>query len=156
MDTNIDISLKPVHWRDFPEIEICWDDDVLFRGELDHEHVKTFNVSGTVGAHRLSVEFYNKNDSDTVVDKNLDKAIIINGVGFESMWFDSFMHSARYWPTYPDAYRRTCEQQGIVLEPSIASNYLGWNGKWVLPVEFPIYTWIHETENLGWIYEKNL
>lgn len=156
MDTVIDISLKPVHWQDYPEIEIRWDDAVLFRGELDHHHVKTFTVTGDAREHLLIVEFYNKRDSDTVVDRDLDKAVIIEGVGFENMQFDSFMNQALYYPRYPAAYRKTCEQQGVVLEPAIQSNYLGWNGEWVLPVTFPIYTWIHETENLGWIYEKNL
>lgn len=156
MDTVVDICLKPVHWQDRPEIEIRWDSDVLFRGELDHRHIKTFKVPGGIGAHRLVVEFYNKHDGDTVVEQNLDKAVIVEGVAFESMWLDSFMHVARYWPRYPEAYQHTCQQQGINLEPSLTSNYLGWNGEWVLPVQFPIYTWIHETENLGWIYEKNL
>ena len=156
MDTVIDISLEPVFWDDCPEIEIRWDSQVLFRGLLDHYHNKTFRVVGSPGIHRLIVEFYNKYDHDTVIEKNLDKAVIIKSVAFEEMGFDSFMHEARYWPRYPEAYRRTCEQQGIVLEPAIVSNYLGWNGLWVLPVQFPIYTWIHETENLGWIYEKNL
>jgi hypothetical protein len=156
MDTVIDLSLNPIFWDDCPEIEICWDQQVLFRGELDHAHIKTFRVVGSPGDHRLNVEFYNKRDGDTVIDQNLDKAVIINNVAFEGMFFDSFMHSARYWPQYPDSYRDTCRQQGIDLEPDIVSNYLGWNGVWTLPVRFPIYTWIHETENLGWIYEKNL
>lgn len=156
MDIDIDIILKPVHWRDHPEIEIRWDDVVLFQGELDHHHVKPFKVSGDVGDHVLIVEFYNKHDNDTDIEQNLDKAVIIEGVSFENMRFDSFMHQALYYPRYPEAYRRTCEQQNIVLEPAITSNYLGWNGEWILPVTFPIYTWIHETENLGWIYEKNL
>lgn len=156
MDTVIDISLKPIFWNDLPEIEIRWDSRVLFRGELDHHHVKTFSVTGGRDDHRLIVEFYNKRDGDTNIEQNLDKAVIIEGVAFEGMWFDSFMHSARYWPRYPEAYTETCQQQNIVLEPALQSNYLGWNGVWVLPVSFPIYTWIHETENLGWIYEKNL
>lgn len=156
MDTVVDICLKPVYWQDYPEIEIRWDSDVLFRGELDHGHIKTFRVNGSPGDHRLNVEFYNKRNGDTVVDRDLDKAVIINSVAFEGMLFDSFMHAARYWPQYPDSYRDTCRQQDINLESNIVSNYLGWNGVWVLPVCFPIFTWIHETENLGWIYEKNL
>ena len=156
MDTVIDISLKPVMWDDPPEIEIRWDDVVLFRGILGHAHIKTFNVSGSSGDHRFTVEFYNKRDSDTRIEGGLDKAVIIEGVGVEGMFFDSFMHQARYYPRYPEAYQHTCSQQGIELAPEIVSNYLGWNGDWVLPVRFPIYTWIHETEHLGWIYEKNL
>lgn len=156
MDTVIDISLKPVLWDDPPEIELRWDDSVLFRGAIDHFHTKTFKVAGGQGDHRLTVEFYNKRDRDTRVDENLDKAVIIDGVGFEGMFFDSFMYRALYYPRYPEAYRHTCSQQGVELAPAIQSNYLGWNGEWVLPVMFPVYTWIHEAENLGWIYEKNL
>ncbi len=156
MDTVIDLNLKPIFWADCPEIEIRWDNHVLFRGELDHHHIKSFDVQGDHGDHVLIVEFYNKRDGDTVIEKNLDKAVIIEGIGFEGMNFDSFRQQALYYPRYPEAYRRTCEQQGTALEPAIRSDYLGWNGEWVLPVTFPIYTWIHETEHLGWIYEKNL
>lgn len=156
MATVVDITLKPVFWNDCPEIEIRWDSTILYRGQLTHHHVMTFDVVGAAADHQLVVEFYNKRNGDTVIEKNLDKAVIIESVGFEGMSFDSFMHAARYWPRYPESYQRTCESQGITLKPAIHSNYLGWNGIWVLPVRFPIYTWIHETENLGWIYEKNL
>lgn len=156
MDTVIDICLKPVYWNEVPKIEIRWDSTILFQGDLDHHHVKSFSVAGDRGDHRIIVEFYNKRDGDTVIDQDLDKAVVVESVSIEGMCFDSFQHAARYWPRYPEAYQHTCEQQGIQLEPALQSNYLGWNGVWVLPVSFPIYTWIHETENLGWIYEKNL
>jgi hypothetical protein len=29
---------------------------------------------------------------------------------------------------------------------------MGWNGRWELNFRVPIFTWIHQLENLGWIY----
>jgi hypothetical protein len=156
MDIVIDLTLTPVYWNDYPEIEIRWDNQILFCGEVDHEHNKTFGVTDLTGNHQLIVEFYNKKQNDTVIEQNLDKAIIIERVGFEGMSFNSFRQQAIYYPRYPTDYQQTCKQQGITLSPAIRSNYLGWNGEWVLPVAFPIYSWIHEIENLGWIYEKNI
>lgn len=156
MDTVIDISLKPIWWKDYPTVKVSWDSEVLFDGAIDHYHVKTFNPQGSPGTHYLGIEFYGKQDSDTVIDKNLDKAIVIENISIEGMSYSSFMHSAKYYPTYPASYAETCRLQGTELPEYINGNYLGWNGKWVLELEFPIFTWIHKTENLGWIYEKTL
>jgi hypothetical protein len=157
MDTQINLTLTPVYWDNrYPEIRILWDNCILFSGTVQKEETKSFTVSGDAGLHNFVVEFVNKHDSDTVLEKQLDKAIVINQIEVEGMSFSSFMYQAGYYPNYPDAYKVTCAEQNIVLEPRISSTYLGWNGKWVLPISFPVFTWIHETENLGWIYERNI
>jgi len=35
--------------------------------------------------------------------------------------------------------------------PVIIANYLGWDGRWFLDFSTPIYRWIHQRLDLGWL-----
>ena len=87
--------------------------------------------------------FTNKTDADTIADNNeilADKAIIVESVTFEGYKFDDFLYKAVYYPT--GRWHSN-------------SNYLSWNGEWRLEFTTPIFTWLHKTQHLGWIYKKN-
>lgn len=97
----------------------------------------------------LFVEFLNKKDSDTVIEHGLDKAVIVTAVEFFGIHDPKFVWAGVYEPTYPEPWA----SQQKDLEPLLKNhNYLGWNGKWALTFDIPVFTWIHKTQNLGWIY----
>jgi hypothetical protein len=103
-----------------------------------------FDLDLAAGPHELYIDFYNKSNNEP------DMAVGIAWVEFEGMRLDRFKWSSTYTPVYPEPW---ASQQTEVL-PSVHNSmtYLGWNGRWSLHFSTPIFTWIHQLENLGWIY----
>jgi hypothetical protein len=58
-------------------------------------------------------------------------------------------HNSKFEPEYPEPW--ASEQSNLESELT-AHPYLGWNGCWSLTFGVPVFTWIHQTQNLGWIY----
>jgi hypothetical protein len=139
------ITLKPVGYADrWPEFYLAMDNKLQDEGILKEEHTYNFDVTLDDGAHSIGVGFTNKVDTDTVVNDNeilADKAIIVEQITIEGYEFKDFLYRAVYTP---------------VGRPKSHSNYLSWNGEWTLEFTTPIFTWLHQTQQLGWIYEKNL
>jgi hypothetical protein len=90
--------------------------------------------------------FNNKDYNESRQDQGLDMAVQIESVSVEGMTLDRFKWAANYYPDYPVDY----PDKKTVIN---SATYLGWNGRWELPFTTPIYTWIHQLENLGWLYE---
>jgi len=154
-DVNLGLVVDPVYWADCPEIQIKFNQDILFSGMLKQPH--TFNwLLPAQDLNRISVFMLNKQDTDTV--GNQDKAVIVKKVKLEGLSYPTFLNSSRYRPDYSQGYYHYAKQNNIVVEPVIHSNYLGFNGEWFLEFTWPTFSWIYETETggLGWIYEKNI
>lgn len=133
-----------------PEVCLRFDDDVLYRGQLPTEKHFEFQTSVlSSGQHRLSLLFDNK-DYGEQLNYGKDMAVIVEHVYLENQPTDFKIYS-QYDPIYPASYRRDKISQGINLEPTVHSNYLGWNGTWYLDIQVPIFYWIHKTINLGWV-----
>ena len=146
MVTNLcfSLTLEPVFYDDnYPEFTLTIDDTLLVHDLLRHTNKFKFNVMLESGEHSIKLELLNKGPKDTKVDaKGLilaDKAIRIQSIDIEGYELSDFMHRAVYHP---------------LNRPSMVSNYLGWNGVWQLALTTPIFTWIHKTQNLGWIYNE--
>lgn len=104
-----------------------------------------FNVDLAIGSNRIFIDFASKTN-DTP-----EQVVIIDAVSIEGICLDRFKWAGEYTPYYPEPW---ASQQTELLSPTIASaTYMGWNGRWVLPFTVPIFTWIHQIENLGWIYK---
>ena len=151
MDTKHNIKgsiiLEPVGYADaIPEVLVKLNEDLLFSGELEQTTAIEFDQTLSKGSNRLSVEFYNKKDSDTKVELGLDKAVMIKSIEFFGIKSPRFVWAGNYQPIYPSHMRN---------QPEILKyhDYLGWNGVWYLDFTTPVFTWIHQTENLGWIYD---
>lgn len=140
------IVVEPIWWQDPPEISITLAQDILFSGPLTESKTVTFGCCLPDSKHRLSVEFHNKKDSDTCLLTGKDKAVIVKQIEFFGIVSPRFVWSGLYRPEYPTHM----QNQPETLE---YHNYLGWNGIWYLDFTVPIFTWIHKTENLGWIYD---
>lgn len=104
-----------------------------------------FDLDLDQGPQVLFIEMYNKTN-DTP-----DMALEIESVTFEGMTLDRFKWNSKYYPNYPEPW--ASEQSEQLAECHSSATYLGWNGRWELHFDSPIFTWIHKLENLGWIYD---
>lgn len=137
--------LEPVGYADrWPEFAVCIDGIEQTRQTLALPKTLDFSLDLQEGKHTIAVRLLNKNDQDTQVNEGkitADMALIVRAVGIETYFLEDFLHRAMYHP--------------LGREP-LSSNYLGWNGDWVLSFDTPIFTWLHQTQHLGWIYGKNV
>lgn len=110
---------------------------------LDKTITLEFNVDLVPGTHSFILEFANKTNSTP------DMAVVIERVEFEGISTDRMRWAGLYYPVYPEPWASTQTDLKPVVDNA---TYLGWNGRWELPFTTPIFTWIHQLENLGWIY----
>jgi hypothetical protein len=143
-----------VWWRQPPEIKITLANYVLFSGALKQDRVFNFEQDLLPGEHMLSIEFYGKTDLDTDVINNRDTAVIVNSIVFNDIVSEKFVWQGQYRPEYPAAWFQQQVEMGKQPDTELQYHtYLGWNGIWSLRFSTPIFTWIHQVENLGWIHQ---
>jgi hypothetical protein len=145
---KLDVHLRSI-WHDTPPViniginndiqQVILTDNQTFHYEFMADNTAT-----------LTVELLNKTDADTIPDKGLDKAVVIESVSFFDIADDRFAWAGEYCPEYPEPWY---SQQIVKPAPLLKSHtYLSWNGKWTLTFDLPVFTWIHRVQNLGWIY----
>lgn len=143
------VHLRSVWHADPPEINIGIDDNIekiILRDNQIFHYDYLANDHST-----LTIELLNKTDADTIIDKGLDKAVVIESISFFGITDNRFIWSGEYCPEYPEPWY---SEQTIRPEPLLKShNYLSWNGKWTLTFTVPVFTWIHRVQSLGWIYD---
>lgn len=88
----------------------------------------------------LKVTHFDKADND------IDTAVIVKSISFFGIEDPRFIWAGVYYPEYPDHYTNQ-------TTPLPGHSYLGWNGVYLLEFSVPVFTWIHRTQSLGWIYE---
>lgn len=149
-DTTVEISLTPIFHADPPLITVTGFDQHR-HGPLSHSQIFAFNRSCSPGAYVFTVEFSNKRDEDTVPDRGLDKAVQIDWISINGIKDQRFVWQGAYQPIYPEPW---FSQQWPRPEKIIkGQSYLGWNGVWSLTIDVPAFRWIHQTQDLGWIFE---
>ncbi len=113
-------------------------------------------VTNIQGPTTINFEFVANNTNALNIemfDKKDNEAVIIEQVDFFGISDPRFAWAGVYEPKYPEPWATEQRNQGIVLESHLSPHtYLSWNGKWTLTFEVPIFTWIHQIQNLGWIY----
>jgi hypothetical protein len=88
-----------------------------------------------------------------LLDKQDQEAVIVQDVSFFGITDPKFAWAGVYEPTYPEPWASEQKSQGITLKPQLSPHtYLSWPGKWTLTFTAPVFTWIHNIQNLGWIY----
>lgn len=148
---DISVTVAPIWHNDPPEIKVYVNDVLLSHDRLTSE--KTYQYLGKLsGNNSISIEFLNKQDSDT--QGNLDKAVEITDISFMGISSKNFVWAGKYYPIYPEPW--ATEQMLAGTAPAESLTYqtrLSWNGVWRLDFSVPVFTWIHQVENLGWIYD---
>lgn len=148
---NCKIKLQPILLDDkspFINLDFFGDTKSFY---LHEPTTLEYNDYLAVGQHQCIIEFVNKGLYDTQGDKDLAVSIVsveLNGFANEKIKW-----AGKYWPDYPAHYIEENEKNGKILESCLSySTYLGWNGKWILEIESPIYTWLHKKLDFGTIY----
>lgn len=93
----------------------------------------------------LTVELFDKSNDDPTT------AVEVVGVEFFGISDPKFAWEGVYCPAYPEPW--FSEQSPRPSAKLPGQTYLGWNGVYSLTFEVPVFTWIHKTLNLGWIYQ---
>ena len=146
------VTVRPIWHTDAPEIRIGINDN-LTPVTLTETTVFEFEFLADKDSE-LTIEFLNKIDSDTVPTLNLDKAVVVETVSFFNISDPKFVWAGIYDPKYPEPWATEQKNQGIILSAKLKShNYLSWNGVWRLQFTVPVFTWIHQIQDLGWIYK---
>ena len=132
---EVKILLKPVG---IPNCRITLNDQ-QHELTIDKEQWITINIQGCETA-LLEIEHYGKDELDPTT------ALIVDQLQFNGITNPKFVYQGIYYPTYP---KHLANKDSTVPHQT----YLAWNGVWRLEFTLPIYTWIHKTLDLGWIYD---
>ncbi len=127
-----------------PEIIVSFNNDILYAGKIYAPTIINIDYNLPAGEYQLTVEHINKDQLDS------NTALIVDNITLNNISDPKFAWAGIYYPTYPALW---ATEHSDLLESVLPSQtYLGWNGKWRLTFDMPIFTWIHKTQNLGWIY----
>jgi len=152
MDTDthlcvLELTLVPVGHMP-PKVTVFLDTQVVYSDALTREEILLHTVSLPTGQHCLRIDFSDKPDHDQ------QQAVKIERLAFNGLSDQQFIWRGIYRPEYPEPWFSQQIQLGRVPEPAITNtDYMGWNGTWSLEITSPIFTWIHRTQDLGWIYD---
>lgn len=102
----------------------------------------------TPGEHVLTIEHKNKHPNDS------DTELMIESISFNGITSNKFAWQGVYAPIYPEPWATEQRNSGHALARELTTiTHLGWNGQWTLTFTAPVFTWIHQVEDLGWIYQ---
>lgn len=143
--TKLKITLGPIKSEyGFPEI------DLAFNGKNQNiilENIKTYEFDLLKNNNKLSVIMKNKNNKDAT------QGVIVTDLNVAGYKHVKIFQKSKYFPIYPEPWATQQRSKGIILDKCIfGSNNIGWNGKWCLEIDKPVFTWLHHTLSHGWIY----
>jgi hypothetical protein len=148
------IGISSTSDKKHPQFAILVNDQQFVADHLSSSKNQTqyfeFDAELNEGNHLLIIEFKNKTNEDTVLDKNgniiEDLLLNIDSIEIEDIDLGTIIWtSSEYKPNYPAAYRSQMQAQGTDLAESIKNCVnLGWNGQWTLPFTTPFYMWLLE------------
>ena len=140
---KLSVTLSPVNHNAGLPLQIGVDNN-LTEICLSKTTTLNFDFETTNTICTLSVEFLDKKDQEVVV---------VDQVDFFGIQDPRFAWAGIYCPQYPEPWATEQRLQGISLKPELCPHtYLSWPGTWTLTFSVPVFTWIHQTQGLGWIY----
>ena len=146
---SIDIGIDSQIINTVARVLIKVDNDTICDIEISRPQSIRIEKLLFTGDHRLEIYFYNKNSKESG-SKDEEMSILIKHIRFQHIDKD-FHFLSSYFPEYPPGFVADQKKQGKVWSESILSNHLGWNGKYVVEFQTPVYQWLHEKLNLGWL-----
>jgi hypothetical protein len=129
------VTLEPVQ---SPHITITVD-KIVYKQQLSTTTSFNFDF---VAANQASLvlEHHSKSDQDP------DTAVIIQRIEFYGISDPRFIWAGTYYPVYPSHYPDQKSSRP-------GQDYLGWNGTYVLEFRVPVFSWIHQIQDMGWLYQ---
>lgn len=112
--------------------------------QLTQSQTFDFDFETDLAAESLVITHLNKAADDATT------AVIVKQISFFEISDPRFVWLGRYTPEYPEPWY----SQQDPRPDSVLTNtgYLGWNGVWRLDFAVPVFTWIHQVQNLGWAH----
>ena len=142
MLTKVAVTLTPKPSKVAPEVFVAVPGHVVRETLWETKRIE-LEFDASVGW--LEVVFMNKPDLDH------DMAVVIDQVEFFGITDPKFVWAGVYSPKYPEPWY---SQQPVTPPAKLPQQtYMGWNGCWRLDFTVPVFTWMHQTLNLGWIYQ---
>lgn len=148
--TDLAVLVRPVYHDDPPQVHWGLQDLQHHALVLEQETWLTIAADLESGSYRFYIDFVNKTDQDCRPDLGLDKAIEILKFQFHGYSMQKFLWAGIYTPQYPAVWYQ--QQDPPPPEQHAAATYLGWNGRWHLDFDCPVFPWIHKTNNMGWVW----
>jgi hypothetical protein len=146
---KIEIDLIPIYHDRAPEI-MYGIDEATDRKILSEPSTIAFDIELAVGPHAVILDLVNKTNADTKSAEGLDMLVTISEVRFSDIALRRFILISEYTPIYPEPWYSNLE-----IKPDAVlyrRDTLGWNGRWKIPFENPIFPWIHQIEKMGWLW----
>lgn len=136
---EIKINLSSNYWEDrYPGARVYVNEELIFDSLIKQPEEINWNGDLNEGDHTITIEMYNKNDGDTVLDDegNFLKDVILNidNISIDDIDLEQLLHNNSVY--YPKS-----EFAPEVLEQCVN---LGWNGRWELKFDVPTYLWFLE------------
>ena len=147
---QLDLSFRLVPiWQDVPPtVKLSIDHEIFWNDKLPDVREFALERQLRTGPHSLQIELYGKSDNDSC------QALSIRDISFGKIPSSRYAWQSTYCPRYPQPWASQQQQQGVELKSELyQTDHLGWNGVWKLHFSMPIFTWIHQVENLGWVYD---
>lgn len=147
---KVDLAFRliPGWTQEPPKITVRLDQDILWYDQLAETRFFEFSRSFCLGVHVLEIELSDKSDLDPIQN------ISICDFSVGKIQSPRFVWQGIYRPCYPEPWASQQRALGVDLKDELYNtDHLGWNGTWSLKFSVPVFTWIHQVENLGWIYD---
>lgn len=140
------LLLEPRMIKTIPHVTVSWPGHAE---SMDLAHERSIAFSFCALKHGwLEIDFNNKNYQETGQDQ--DMAVLIRRIEFFGISDPRFVWQGIYKPEYPQPW---FGQQIIPPAAQLSPHdYLGWNGRWRLDFDLPVFVWMHRVLALGWIY----
>lgn len=136
------VTLTPVFDKTAPDVLISVPGQII-RKTLDQ--TQRFELEFAAPWGWLEVVFLNKPELDNSMSVSIDS------VEFFGISDPKFAWQGVYTPRYPEPWY---SEQLIKPKKELpGATHLGWNGAWRLNFTVPVFTWMHQVQNLGWIYQ---
>ena len=136
----IDIELSSSNWNErYPGARVYINHTLIFEN-LIAAPTKVSWQGTTQDRNKITVEMYNKKPGDTVINNNgdivNDVVLNINNIAIDGIELDNLLWTKGIY--YPNA-----GEDGAPESMKECVN-LGWNGRWELEFDSPIYLWLLE------------
>jgi hypothetical protein len=129
------------------DVSMSLDGSVIYDSTIGKKHQIILDRYLDTGCHKLTLDFF-KSDADHT------SALMLHDVSMYGISDKRFIWRGIYRPRYPEPWASQQIASGVVLEKELRNtDYLGWGGTWTLEFSAPIFTWIHQVQGLGWIFD---
>lgn len=136
---EIKLVLSSSFWDKAPKARVYVDEQLIFDDQVVSLTTVKFVGDLTEGKHKLIVELHDKNKYQTVVENGQivkDQLLNIDSITFDDIDIQTLKHSlSTYFPSDPSDEIPSKVQNCINL---------GYNGRWELEFNCPIYIWLLE------------